>query len=366
MEQRSRIAVIGGGISGLYMANKLSRTHEVTIFEADKWGGDVQHVNVDGECYPVSTIAVMPGDNELRRELLLRRIKPSAVDMLPFNRPLILFLIVAVLPVAAGCVIFAKGVFTRIMAAIILILAIYMLNRSINKSIGDLLLALGADNAPRSNHTGQSIRNYVGNIRYVFESFKILSECGFSKLVQSYLTNPDITYVNERVKRLDRNATSATVHTGHHVSQFDKVVIACPFLSYMSFMPLDEAEKQVLSQNTYFDFYSTLLMLDGEVSSEQLHEIAHQGIFKFKDGVYLLASHIPLTNLPAHVKYKKEFKWKMLIKSKQIQTLKRATNEKKDRTVLFVGKEMATSNGVNSCMRYCGHVLETHFGLTRA
>ena len=53
-----RIAVIGGGVSGLSAAWALSRRHHVTLFEADARPGGHTHtvdVEVDGWQFPVDT-----------------------------------------------------------------------------------------------------------------------------------------------------------------------------------------------------------------------------------------------------------------------------------------------------------------------
>jgi protoporphyrinogen oxidase len=62
-----RIGIIGGGISGLYMASLLKRDHEVFIIEKKNWGGDIQYCYIEDKCYPVSTVFVMPTDRLLKR-----------------------------------------------------------------------------------------------------------------------------------------------------------------------------------------------------------------------------------------------------------------------------------------------------------
>ena len=57
-----KIAIVGGGISGLHCANLLEKNgHSVTIFEKNTWGGVMQNHTVDGKDYPISTIFPMPG-----------------------------------------------------------------------------------------------------------------------------------------------------------------------------------------------------------------------------------------------------------------------------------------------------------------
>ncbi len=61
-----RIAVIGSGISGLVVANKLSRSHAVTVFEAeDRLGGHTatQDVHLDGRNYQIDTGFIVYNDH---------------------------------------------------------------------------------------------------------------------------------------------------------------------------------------------------------------------------------------------------------------------------------------------------------------
>lgn len=77
-----RICIIGGGISGLYCANILANKNNiVTIFEKDKWGGDIQSTNIDNKCYPISTLFVMPDDTLLKNILKSNNIYTSDVEL---------------------------------------------------------------------------------------------------------------------------------------------------------------------------------------------------------------------------------------------------------------------------------------------
>ncbi len=65
-ENEVRIAIVGTGISGLVVANKLSRDHLVTVFEgADRIGGHTatKDVSVDGKSYAIDTGFIVFNDN---------------------------------------------------------------------------------------------------------------------------------------------------------------------------------------------------------------------------------------------------------------------------------------------------------------
>ena len=297
-----RVGIVGGGISGLYIANKLCDSCEVTIFEGGTWGGDIRHVNVEGTCYPVSTIVVMPGNDILKQEL--RRIVTQTVDVFPFHRILILLLGLVVLPVALACTLGCTTWLARTVAAIVVVFAVVTLVRSILRSLCGLILAFGANNRcylPQDYVTKTSWRDMWA----IMQRFQVLIDCGFSKLAQSYLHTPKVTYVNEPVLHIDRKSTS--IHTAGAARTFDKIIIACPYHSYSKILPLDPAE-QVLSQNEYFEFYSTLVKFQDR--NVDLRAVRNAGMFQLKDA-YLIASHAPLAKLPDYA-FKKEFKWNML------------------------------------------------------
>ena len=63
MEIKQRIAVIGGGVSGLSAARILSTQHDVTVFEADaRPGGMIKCDIVEGNlCFAKSCFAAFNG-----------------------------------------------------------------------------------------------------------------------------------------------------------------------------------------------------------------------------------------------------------------------------------------------------------------
>jgi predicted NAD/FAD-binding protein len=79
-----KVAIVGGGISGLVSAYLLSQRHEVTLFEADSRLGGHTHtvdVEVDGECHAVDTGFIVY--NEVTYPLFVRLLERLGVESQP-------------------------------------------------------------------------------------------------------------------------------------------------------------------------------------------------------------------------------------------------------------------------------------------
>ena len=79
-----RIAIIGGGISGMTAAYLLSEDHEITLFEAGDYAGGHTHthdVEVEGKTYAVDTGFIV--FNETTYPNFVKLIKQLGVDYQP-------------------------------------------------------------------------------------------------------------------------------------------------------------------------------------------------------------------------------------------------------------------------------------------
>jgi hypothetical protein len=192
------------------------------------------------------------------------------------------------------------------------------------------------------------------NKSFIFDSIKFVENCGFSKLVDFYRSNPKITYVSSNVIKVcyENVYPHIQVYTNSSDYLFDKIIIACPYDSYSKIMNLDQDENIILSNLRYFDFYSTLVKfanknqnpnnIDGVIG-------AHQ-----QDDAYLCASHKPL-DIKYQTVFKKQYKWKMPIYTDVDQ--KQLINLLPNRKTYFIGKEV-TINGVNYCMEYAKKIAQ--------
>lgn len=338
-----KIGIIGGGISGLYISSLLKNNHNVTIFENNNWGGDIQHDFIDNKCYPISTLFAMPGDKILKKELKKLNIKtrtktaPSIILLGP-----ILFLLI----IGIVGLIKSKNTSLKIFSIIYIFSILIISVIAINSYMCNLILCFGGDKNCNSTKRFYNF-NYRNIIDILFSGILFPENCGFSKLVESYLNDKNITYSNNKVTNISRNTNNYTFTLDNNQNiTFDKCIITCKYDHYKNIISLSDEEQNALSGTEYFDFYSTLIKLPNKLKQPKVKNSL--GCFYIEDKVCLLASHKPIEENPNSYIFKKSYKWKMPI---VINKNKKQKINKSDKNIYFIGKELS-GNGVNSCMKY--------------
>lgn len=338
-----KIGIIGGGISGLYISSLLKNNHNVTIFENNNWGGDIQHDFIDNKCYPISTLFAMPGDKILKKELKKLNIKTRTVTP-PFI--LILGPILFLLIIGIVFLIKSKKISLKIFSIIYIFSILIISILGINSYICYLILSFGVDTNCKSIKRFYNFY-YTDIFDLLFSGIIFPTNCGFSELVKSYLNDKNITYSNNKVINISRNTNNSTFTLDNNQQiTFDKCIITCKYENYKNIISLSNEEQNALSGTKYFDFYSTLIKLPDHLKQPKVQNSI--GSFYIEDKVYLFASHTPIEANPNTYTFKKSYKWKMPIvldknKKQQINT--------PDKNILFIGKELS-GNGVNLCMTY--------------
>lgn len=331
-----RIGIVGGGISGLYLARLLKDKYDVTIFESAKWGGDIQTEHINGKCYPISTLFAMPGDTLLKQDVNRLHIKTR-----PLYPPLITYLIAELLVV----VILVKTVHFFRKKMIILTLGISVI--VVMKIMNDLCHVLKAFGLVDANCDFlHKFYGYGGDFQDVlFKPILYLENCGPYAIVQSYLNDKNIKYISEKVVKIWRKGYGCTfVLNDNRMMEFDKCIITTTYDNYKNIITLTEHEINVLSGTYYFDFYSTLVL-----TSNSNNVTKSIDKFKIDNGVYLFASYQPVEVKPGTYTFKKSYKWSM--PRVYNATKKQKINDEVARNVFFVGKELS-GNGMNHCMKY--------------
>lgn len=328
-----KIGIVGGGISGLYLARLLKDKHDVTIFESDKWGGDIQSEHIGKTCYPISTLFAMPGDTLLKREIQRLHIKTRSV-----HPPGIIYLTPVLLILAL-----LKSVPRK--KGVVLILAVSMIViMKVKSDMCKLILNFGGDENCKSTH---KFYTYLGSFQDVlFRSIMYLEDCGASAIAESFLDDAQITYVNQKVIHISRNDSSGCTFTldDNQTIGFDKCIITIPYNDYKNVIALTDHEISILSGTQYFDFYSTLIN-----TSDSRNVSKSIGHFELGDGVYLFGSHEPVQVKSGTYTFKKSYQWRM--PRVYDAAKKQKINDEVTRNVFFAGKELS-GNGVNHCMNY--------------
>ena len=339
-----KIGIVGGGISSLYISKLLKNNHDVTIFESSNWGGDIQHDYIDGKCYPISTLFAMPGNKLLKNELKNLNIKTRPVS-LPLIYVLISVLILLLIGII-GIIKSKKNIFklsfsiyiTLILVITFMVARVYFCN---------IILSFGADK--NCNSMGKFYSYDENILDNLLSPILYATNCGMSKIVESFLNDENITYLNNKVINISRNTNNCTftLDNGQNMT-FDKCIISCKYDDYKSIIQLSEKEENTLSGIKYFDFYSTLIKIPDNLKQLNIKNSIDR--FQLEDKIYLVASHTPLDINPDTYIFKKSYKWRMPIVYRRMVYNKHKINNS-DKNVFFIGKEIA-GNGVNSCMKY--------------
>ena len=327
------ICIIGGGISGLYAGHLLEKKgHNVTIFEPNKWGGEIQTVDIEGNCYPISTLFVMNNDRLLKQELKNNNI--NSYPVLDVNMsPIIITMGSSLL--LGGVVSYYKG---SIFPLIIILIIILIYINNIYCITG---LSFGAyDKCPTIaiEYIDINLLKSVYNNTHI----TIPEKCGFKRFIHMLTTNKNINYVNKKVTRIDR--ARKLIYTDNKVTNtFDKIIIACGYNHYKDIIELTKKEAILLSDIEYFTFYTTIAKYKNDTIKNDTIKNDVINKVKLDDKVYIYASHVPLKKNVNSI-FQKTFKWIM----PNVKIDKSHINGKYN-DVFFIGMEIK-GNGVNTCM----------------
>ena len=368
-----KIGIIGGGISGLYSAHLLEKKgHDVTIFEKNNWGGDIQTTEIDGKEYPISTLFDMSNGGELTKELNKFDIKSNfsknTYGKNQFNKTHFLTLAIYLIGILIGITYNSKVCIGLLVLTIIAFICLIIhvqnpIKRYIYKrTIKPIELSFGAckkcDGDKSLNISEVKLTDIFDTIilsmTILTNNFLFPENCGFKRLVDIYLNNKNIQYINSGVIEVDRINT--ILHTTDNKYQFDKIIIACDYEAYKYIIPLYENEKELSNVET-FKFYSCIAKLN-DIKND-IKNIKNQndilGYFELDKNVYLFASHKALV-INKNITYK-NFEWDMpIIKN----TVEKQKINNINKNIIFIGKEVVGS-GVNFCMDYAKEIVDSYF-----
>ena len=285
-----KVGIVGGGISGLYISKLLEeKNHDVSIFESNKWGGEIETITIDNICYPVSALVCMYNNKLLKDELKKNNIKLVSIeDSSVLNiRPYMLITIILAI------IAYYKKPDYLFFIIIVMLLIIIIL---IGSSICNINLLFGTYDKCNMESFKRGFLSISKLIHYIFPDItsKMAEKCGFKRYIDILLQNKNINYINDKVVKINRDENILSTQTQDY--KFDKIIVACGYSYYKDIISLSHTEQKLLSDINHHIFYSTIVKYKDDVNYIQLsskNDIL--GYIKLDKCVYLYASNKPLS-----------------------------------------------------------------------
>lgn len=365
-----KIAIIGGGISGLYAAKILTNLgHNITVYEKNKFGGCIEYIDYKNNYYPLSALYII-GDNRY----MINFIKKNKLEILQceyylkdyhiIKRRLNLYFILTIFI----SYLFKKTIINHIVILLILLFPSKTKIKEANiikknlfiELIYPVCLAWGGH-----NNIDKFIDSKIKNIDYLiiftlilylytYKILKILGNKSYYHFIQHFMKNKKIDYQIKNITSIYRLDNKIKISYDNQYQIFDKVIIACNPLNVP--IKLSSFESKYINRiDKGFDFYSTFIHIKDEtpIVSNNI-----TGYVKLDDNIYLCSSNIPIT--------KNDFQNKIIF----IQCNKYIMGVKYDEETLdiietkingkngihFIGRYMIPVDGISTCLDY----VETH------
>jgi hypothetical protein len=377
------IAIIGGGISGLYCANRLEALgNKVTIFENNRWGGDIQSEIINGNCYPISTLFVQPNDNVLIKHFndTQTELKTHYVYMKNYMDMNYIIGISVILLVVGWCQTNKKQYFGLLIILILIIMTLllypidhikdanFLQKYALNRIQFPILRGFGTvKSLQQFNDLDLNFRDISITVTSIYKSiingFRIPTKCGFEQLCKKLTGNVNIVYKLTNITEIYRMRNKISIvydDGGYKQKFFNKLIVTCPYDSYKNILPLSNFEKTHLSDNIVYDFYTTIIQLHKNNKSFKTND-SILGYVRLDDNTYLCGSHSPLNKQTMdndnHIIFYKHYKWKMgYLFSRQVRNIIE-TRINGHNNIYYIGKATGQM-GVQQCINYVDTIID--------
>lgn len=364
-----KIAIIGGGISGLYAAKILTDLrHNITVYEKDKFGGCIEYIRYKNNYYPLTALYII-GDNEY----MINFIKKNKLEILQCDYYLKDYHIIKRrLNIYFIFTIFISHLFrkTIINHIIILLILLYPSDTKIKEAniiqknllielIYPVSLAWGGNcnidkfiDSKTKDYDYLSILCIILTI-YTHKILKILGNKSYYHFIEHFMKNKKIDYQIKNISSIIRFDDKIKISYNNQFKIFDKVIVACNPINVP--IKLSSFESKYINKiDRGFDFYSTFIHIKDE-SLNVSNNIT--GYIKLDDNIYLCSSNIPITKDDFNNKiiYIQCNKYIMGVKydEETLDTIETKINGKNN--IHFIGRYM-TIDGISTCLDY----IETH------
>ena len=264
------IAIIGGGISGLYCANELQKLgHNVTIFEKTRWGGVIQREEINSKSYPVSTLFVCNCKHDYKLIDFFNRnniqLEPKPIYLrdgihVDDFKIFTIFIVICIYLFCTYQVIRPYICSTCLVFILIMTIALHPKRGKIGDANIIQKTILLKTIFPLSNAFGgikdaQSFMNkdlsfydydYTEFVKLYFNNlFKVPEYPGFNLLIDFYMNNKNINYKLVTV-------TALQIKTRHTVFQFNFFQLVFFIASYFMF------QQKFFFQRIFFDYITSM------------------------------------------------------------------------------------------------------------
>jgi hypothetical protein len=369
-----KIAIIGGGISGLYAAQILTELgHKITIYEKDKFGGCIEYIYYKNKYYPLSALYII-GDNKY----MINFIKNNKLETLKceyylknyhiikrrLNMYFILTMFISYL--------FKKNIIYHIIILLILLYPTETKIKEANIFQKNLLIELiypvclawgGHSNIDKFIESKTSEYNYLNIFSLILTVYthKILKSLGnksYYHFIEHFMKNKKIDYQIKNISSIIRLGNKIKISYNNQFKIFDKVILACNPLNIP--IQLSSFESKYINKiDRGFDFYSTFIHIKDE-SLNISNNIT--GYIKLDDNIYLCSSNVPITkdDFDNKIIYIQCNKYLMGIKYDE-QTLNIIENKINGKNnIHLIGRHM-TIDGISTCLDYVEKHLNKYF-----
>lgn len=371
-----KIAIIGGGISGLYAAKILTELgHNITVYEKDKFGGCIEYIYYRNSYYPLSALYII-GDNQYminfikKNKLKILYCEYYLKDYHIIRRRLDIYFILTI---------FISHLFKKIIVnhIIILLILLYPSETKIKEAniiqknllielIYPVCLAWGGQGCiEKFIETRTKNYNYLTIFAliltvYKYKILKILGNKSYYHFIEHFMKNKKINYQIKNISSIEHldDKNKIKISYDNQFKIFDKVIVACNPLNVPIKLSSFEL-KYINNIDKGFDFYSTFI----HIKEESLNVSKNiTGYIKLDDNIYLCSSNIPITknNFDNKIIYIQCNKYIMGIKydEKTLDIIENKINGKNG--IHFIGRYM-TDDGISACLNYVEKHLNRYF-----
>lgn len=368
------IAIVGGGISGLYAAKILTDLgHNITVYENKKFGGCIDYINYKKKYYPLSALYII-GDNQY----MINFIKKNKLKILECEYYLKNYYIIKRrLNIYFILTIFISHLFkkTIINHIILLLILLYPSNTKIKDTniiqkslLTELIYPIGLswggydtiDNfieTKTKNYDYLTIFVLILTV-YTHKILKILGNKSYYHFIEHFMNNKEIDYRITNIDSIVRLKNKVKISYDNKFKIFDKVIIACNPINVP--IKLSSYEFNYINKiNKGFDFYSTFV----HITEESLN-ISNNitGYLKLDNYIYLCSSNVPITkdDFDNKLIYIQCNKYIMGVKydEKTLNIIESKINGKN--SIHFIGRHM-TNDGISACLDYVEKHLKQYF-----